>query len=127
MKSDKLPTSYELGQVVKKYREEIGMSARELSLKIGDVSEYYITQLEKRPSKTTYNVNYEAIIKAFRILGLSDEEINNHIPLDVYKAEREKFYNEKIEEILTQAKLLPQEYIGKFYRELRKLNLRSRD
>lgn len=98
----------ELGQIVKQYRLETGMSTRELSRQIHGVSEYYISQLERGQSKK--NPNFDAIIQAFRILGLSDEEINMHIPLEEFEAEKKQWLSDKVNNLAEQAKNMPKEY-----------------
>lgn len=106
----------ELGEIIKMYREEKGVSTRALSRQIDGVSEFYISQLER--GRLDKNPNYDAIIQAFRILGLTDSEINNYIPLEEYRKEKERWYEDKIQHIIDLSNHMPKEYKQKLVKKL---------
>ena len=114
----KFKSGKELGELIKMHREEVGMSVRELSNRVDGVSMYYFSQLERGQSKK--NPNFEAIIQAFRILGLRDEEINNYIPLDEYEAEKLKWLEDRVQSIREMAKNLPTEHRQKLVKLIQK-------
>jgi transcriptional regulator with XRE-family HTH domain len=96
-----------LGQILKEHRLARGVSSRELSRQIDGVNEYYISQLER--GQSAKNPNYDAVIQAFRILGLPEEEINNIIPLDEWEKEKQRWLEERVEHVFTMSKKLPRE------------------
>lgn len=106
---DTFKSGPELGQIIKNIRVQKGMSTRQLSRMIGSgIAETYISMLERGLLKK--NINYDAVIKAFKILGLTHSEINKFIPLDIYETQKQVWLNKRVQHITDLVSHLPKEY-----------------